>query len=73
VLTDTEGHPYMAPCTPPPQTVVGTYDSKAALKIHYLDADDPGCDINVECAKRKKPRPPIGPRGEASDKASQGD
>jgi len=53
VLTDAEGHPYMAPCTPPPQTKVMAYDPKAPLKIHYLDKDDPGCSVDVPCVKRK--------------------
>jgi hypothetical protein len=67
VLMDTESHPFMAPCTPPPQTKDGMYDPRSPLKIHFLDKGDPGCDVKVECAKKqKKPRPPIGPRGSAS-------
>ncbi len=53
VLTDAEGHPYMAPCTPPPQTKVMAYDPNVPLKIHYLDEDDPGCSVDVPCVKRK--------------------
>lgn len=50
-LIDTEGHPYLAPCTPPPQSEKRTHNPKEPLKIHYLDKDDPGCDIHVECPK----------------------
>ncbi|HZR46138.1 MAG TPA: zinc dependent phospholipase C family protein, partial [Candidatus Manganitrophaceae bacterium] len=55
LLTDTEGHSYRAPCTPPPQSKAMPYDPKAPLKIHYLDGDrkDPGCDVEVRCATRK--------------------
>jgi hypothetical protein len=62
VLTDTEGHPYLAPCTPPPQSTSGTYDPQAPLKIHYLDNADPGCSVDVPCAKMKghKPQKPGG-------------
>jgi len=57
VLTDTEGHNYMAPCTPPPQSKDQPHDSKTALKIHYLDNEDPGCDVEVKCPPKKKPSP----------------
>ena len=55
LLTDTEGHSYRAPCTPPPQSKAMPYDPKAPLKIHYLDGDrkDPGCDVEVRCATKK--------------------
>ena len=50
ILTDTEGHPYLAPCTPPPQTnETPGYDPSQPLKIHYVDKDDPGCDVTVQC------------------------
>ena len=50
ILTDTEGHPYLAPCTPPPQTEeTPGYEPNLPLKIHYLDKDDPGCDVTVQC------------------------
>lgn len=53
-IADTEGHDYMAPCTPPPQTEqTPGYDAQAPLKIHYLDSPNPGCDGEVECARRK--------------------
>ncbi|MBS1911227.1 MAG: zinc dependent phospholipase C family protein [Bacteroidetes bacterium] len=50
-LKDTEGHPYFAPCTPPPQTneADGRYNPDQPLKIYYLDGADPGCDVNVDC------------------------
>lgn len=60
-LTDTEGHEYLRPCTPPPQSKAGDYDTTAPLKIHYLDGEDPGCDVNVECPGPRKPRDPHGP------------
>lgn len=55
LLTDTEGHPYRAPCTPPPQSKAMPYDPKTPLKIHYLDGDqkDPGCAVEVRCAGKK--------------------
>jgi hypothetical protein len=51
VLTDAEGHPYIAPCTTPPQAEDGKYDPRQPLKIHYLDQDDPGCDVEIKCPK----------------------
>jgi hypothetical protein len=55
LLTDTEGHPYVAPCTPPPQSEDKPYDPTATLKLYYLDKDqkDPGCSVDVRCAKKK--------------------
>jgi len=58
-IIDKEGHPYLAPCTPPPQTEeTPGYNPTEPLKIHYLDREDPGCDIKVRCpeVKRRNPR-----------------
>jgi hypothetical protein len=53
-LTDTEGHKYAPPCTPPPQTKDAPYyDPKLPLKIYYLDHKDPGCNLDVMCAAKK--------------------
>jgi hypothetical protein len=41
VLRDADGHPYLKPCTPPPQS--GTYQKDKPLELHYLDQPDPGC------------------------------
>ena len=54
VLRDAEGHPYMAPCTPPPQSEDRVHDPNVPLKIHYLDQSDPGCSVEVPCPKKKK-------------------
>jgi hypothetical protein len=53
VLTDLDGHLYLAPCTPPPQAPISTdgcrpaplegYDSRVPLALHYLTEPDPGC------------------------------
>jgi hypothetical protein len=56
VLRDAEGHPYMAPCTPPSQSEDRPHDPKVPLKIHYLDHYDPGCSVETPCAKRKGDR-----------------
>jgi hypothetical protein len=55
ILLDMEGHSYMEPCTPPPQTedpntkggcapppTMGN-DPEKPLDIHYADEPDPGC------------------------------
>lgn len=52
--TDTEGHEYVAPCTPPPQSDTEPPNPREPLKIHYLDTKDPGCDVKVECPKRRR-------------------
>ncbi len=56
VLTDTEGHQYVAPCTPPPQSKAAAYDPTKPLKLHYLDVKDPGCSVDVPCASHRKRR-----------------
>jgi hypothetical protein len=38
---DDDRHPFMDPCTPPPQAT--DYDPNTPLKIHYTDHPDPGC------------------------------
>lgn len=55
VLLDMEGHQYMEPCTPPPQSEdpnaerpcapppKAAHDPKKPLAIHYTDQPDPGC------------------------------
>jgi len=50
VLTDPDGHRYMAPCTPPSQSEDLPHDPNVPLKIYYLDNKDPGCSIEVPCA-----------------------
>ena len=49
-LTDLEGHQYLAPCTPPPQSEKRPHNPTVPLKIHYLDQEDPGCSVDVRCA-----------------------
>lgn len=55
LLLDKDGHGYVKPCTPPPQSEEvappghcppadkSPYDSKQPLKIFYLDQEDPHC------------------------------
>ncbi|HYW73989.1 MAG TPA: zinc dependent phospholipase C family protein [Pyrinomonadaceae bacterium] len=71
ILTDSEGHPYVAPCTPPPQSKALDYDPNGPLKIHYLDQNDPGCTVEVRCAERKRRRPKAGGASTASPKGRQ--
>lgn len=52
--TDTEGHEYVAPCTPPPQSDTEPHNPRNPLMIHYLDTKDPGCDVKVECPKKRR-------------------
>ncbi|HLO18823.1 MAG TPA: zinc dependent phospholipase C family protein [Anaerolineales bacterium] len=56
-LSDTEGHQYLAPCTPPPQTEeIPGYNPDVPLKIYYLDKKNPGCDKDVQCPDVKRKR-----------------
>jgi hypothetical protein len=65
-LPDKENHPYLRPCTDPPQAPSAMpYDPDVPLKIYYIDGEDPGCDVEVVCpdfGRQPKPRGPIGPR-----------
>ena len=66
VLTDLEGHLYLAPCTPPPQAPKSSDNSGCAplpvkdpdpsspLSLHYLTEQDPECSHKVECPMSKK-------------------
>ncbi|MEK6791545.1 MAG: zinc dependent phospholipase C family protein [Deltaproteobacteria bacterium] len=64
VLEDLEGHKYLEPCTPPPQAPKKSDGCCPApqdepnphkpLGLHYLTQEDPGCDVEVVCARDKK-------------------
>jgi hypothetical protein len=75
ILSDTEGHPYLAPCTPPPQTEeTPGYNPDLPLKLYYLDREDPGCDIQVQCpdVKTKWPGRGNGMKMKALPRARKG-
>jgi hypothetical protein len=65
VLTDLDGHLYLAPCTPPPQaptesdgcfpSPVKQPDANQPLALHYLTEDAPGCDgLRSKCPRQPR-------------------